>query len=242
MKNVLLRLIGILGVLGLTACQATPEQQAQMSSSLTSDQSATLQSMVASGTQPTHFVYALVSANNGIAQYYVDPASGALHAIPNHEYIGTGTNPISIKIHPNGKWMYSINYNTVSQYTIDTSTGILTQMSPATVAAPQQPSSFAFDSSGTILWVYGTTSLEKYSIDANTGALTFISYMATGYAATYAQSLGIDFSNKTTFTLNNFIYVLNSQNQTVDQYQVSPYQSTGNTAYAGPSLLSIAGF
>ena len=90
--------------------------------------------------------------------------------------IATGTQPRGIVVSPDGTSVYVVNYgsNTISQYTRNTSTGLLTAKVPATIASSIYPSSIAISADGTSVYI---TSLQGYAVsqytrDTSTGLLT----------------------------------------------------------------------
>jgi DNA-binding beta-propeller fold protein YncE len=84
--------------------------------------------------------------------------------------------PLSVTVHPSGKFAYATNQDdgTVSMYTINTSTGVLTPMTPPTVPAGGSPFEVTMDPSGKFAYVpdaYGNNEVSEYTIDPVTGVL-----------------------------------------------------------------------
>ncbi len=85
---------------------------------------------------------------NAIAAYRVDTSSGNFKSVLGSPFSG-GTSPISIAVHPSGKFIYAANEggNNISLFKIDNNTGELTEVMPRT-AAGLNPSSLVMDSGG----------------------------------------------------------------------------------------------
>jgi len=149
-----------------------------------------------------------------------------------------GTNPIDIAIDPTCRFMYVTNNgsNTVSQFSINQSTGALTSIATA-VATGSLPQGIAVDPTGRFLYVANSSaaspslsSISQYSINQTTGALTA---MATATVATGTQSynLAIDPTGR-------FLYSSNFGANTVTQFSIN--QSTGALTYG--SVINSNGF
>jgi YVTN family beta-propeller protein len=138
---------------------------------------------VAAGSSPNsvavdptgRFVYV---ANVGIASYNisayrVDSLTGGLTPISGSPF-AAGSAPFSITVDPFGEFVYVANQSsqTVTPYTINASTGVLTAGS--TILTELNPQSITVDPSGHYVYVanWGANSVSGYAINANTGALT----------------------------------------------------------------------
>jgi YVTN family beta-propeller protein len=84
-----------------------------------------------------------------------------------------------VTVDPLGKFAYAANQNddTVSMYTIDSSTGILTPTTPATVGTGGSPFGVTVDPSSKFAYVPNAYSqpnnfVSQYTIDSVTGVLT----------------------------------------------------------------------
>ena len=126
-------------------------------------------------------------------------ADGSLAAMT-PPIVTTAAGPNTIAIDPLGKYAYVPNGNTVSQYTIDQTSGTLQSMSPSTVAAglATENIGFASLSSGTYAYVLngggGTTggSVSQYKIDPASGGLSQIETVAADPdELQYASSLTV---------------------------------------------------
>ncbi|HUE56076.1 MAG TPA: beta-propeller fold lactonase family protein [Candidatus Udaeobacter sp.] len=119
-----------------------------------------------------------------ISTYTIDATTGALTSTGRIDGANGGTT--SVAVHPSGKFAYMTNAdispgvfaggfsNTISMYTIDSTTGALTFT--GTIAAETLPKSVTVDPSGKFAYVANnfSNSISMYTIDAATGALTLI--------------------------------------------------------------------
>jgi 6-phosphogluconolactonase (cycloisomerase 2 family) len=120
------------------------------------------------------FLYAAASGNNGVAGFAINPATGALTAVPGSPFAGGGTATGPIVIDGTDRFLYAANLtsNNISGYSINSSTGALTSLG-APRATVQQPG-LTIDSLGRRLYLQGFSSstIDAFSIDPGTGALT----------------------------------------------------------------------
>ena len=107
----------------------------------------------------------------------MDGSSGNLKSVLGSPFLG-GTSPISIAVHPSGKFIYAANQgsNDISLFNIDSNSGELTEALPRTPAG-LNPTFMVMDSGGTLIFVANQTSnnVSVYSISASDGTLTAIS-------------------------------------------------------------------
>jgi 6-phosphogluconolactonase (cycloisomerase 2 family) len=86
-------------------------------------------------------------------------------------------NPTEVAIDPSQKFAYASDdvQGTVGQFTIDSSTGVLTHV--ADVKAGDQPFSLSTDAAGKFVYVANAVSndISVFAINTNTGGLTAIS-------------------------------------------------------------------
>ena len=86
-----------------------------------------------------------------------------------------GTSPISIAVHPSGKFVYTANQggSDVSLFTINSDTGELTEVLPRTLAG-LNPTSLALSSGGDLLFVANQTSntVSVFTVSSSNGTLT----------------------------------------------------------------------
>lgn len=118
-----------------------------------------------------------------IAMYTVDASTGTLTLIGT---IGAGSCPLSVALHPSGKFAYAANTGSdggpdiegVSMYTINPN-GTLTPI--GLINAGYCPSSLAVDPSGKFAYVtnHCDNTISMYTIDLTTGALTLLGTIGT---------------------------------------------------------------
>ncbi len=128
---------------------------------------------------PTYTVGGTVTGLSGSALILVNSASGALTAVPGSPF-PAGTDPEALALlgtAPWGTYLYVANAgsDTVSAYAVDSSSGALTPLSPATFATGKGPSSIAVDPSLGYIYVVnngGSNDVSAFSVDIGTGLLT----------------------------------------------------------------------
>ncbi len=83
---------------------------------------------------------------------------------------------ISVDVDPSGKFVYTanVNANTISAYSVDTSTGLLTPIPGSPFPAGANPFFVAVHPSGDFLYADNVNgeNVSAYAVDSNTGALT----------------------------------------------------------------------
>jgi 6-phosphogluconolactonase (cycloisomerase 2 family) len=135
------------------------------------------------------FLYVIANDTSLIYMYSIDQSTGALTALSTPS-ISTGTTtaatPLDIVIDPTGRFVYTINLGTatngtVSMFSIDQTTGILTSITTP-IAAGLYPQSLSVDPTGRFLYTsnYGSpTNVLLFYINQSTGALTQISSVSS---------------------------------------------------------------
>ncbi len=133
---------------------------------------------------------------------------------------------------PNGKSAYVANSadNTVSQYSIDPTTGVLSPKSPATVATGSLPNSLAVTPDGKSAYVVNESgnTVSQYSINPSTGQLTPMS-PATVATGSLPQAVAVTPNSKSA-------YVTNANDGTVSQYSID----SGTGALSAKSPATVA--
>jgi len=131
------------------------------------------------GTQDRRFLFVGNEGSNDISAFAVNSASGALVAVPGSPF-AAGADPKALALlgtYPLGPYLYVANAgsDTVSAFAVDSSTGSLTPLSPATFATGKGPSSIEVDPTGRFLYVAnngGSNDISVFSVDLSTGLLT----------------------------------------------------------------------
>jgi len=178
------------------------------------------------------YVYVGNYSGNSVSGYSMNPATGALNAVPASPF-AAGTNPGFVNLDPSCKFAYTTNFGSsnVSAYNIDASSGSLTQMAGSPFPVVASLSYSGMDHQGKFLYVpnrdssLGGTTVTGFSIAPTTGALSPIPGSPFTTGGTGPGMAVVDPSNK-------FLYVSNDSTGDVSGFLVNP--STG-------SLTSIAG-
>jgi 6-phosphogluconolactonase len=184
-----------------------------------------------------HFAYVLDSTGGaqpgGISEYTIG-GSGTLSAARTAQALSTttvtstppktGLNPLSMVMDSNGKFVFVANQgsNSISVFSVDGGTGLLTEITGSPFATPAGPSALAM--TGTTLFVanQGAGTVSVYAVDQASGNLT----QAAGSpfaAGTSPTALDVDSSGK-------FLYVADQATNSVLAFAV-----------AGSSLSAISG-
>lgn len=119
------------------------------------------------------------SGDNTISAYVIDQESGLLTEVQRANDSGS---PLGLAMHPNGKLLYvsngggGIGSPNLAAFSIDTTTGLLTQVGSTTMNNGVNPQAVAIDPSGKYAYVaqQGAAQIAAYSIDASTGATTAV--------------------------------------------------------------------
>ncbi|HEU5340046.1 lactonase family protein [Edaphobacter sp.] len=188
--------------------------------------------------------FAYVLSGYAVSMYSIDSCTGALKAT-SPATIATGSTqneprPEQIVADPLGRFAYVANLvsnasdkATISMYTIDSSTGVLTPTSPATVATGFFPQGIAVDPSGRFVYTANSddNSVSMFRVDQVTGLLTPTS------PATVAA--GWSPSGVTIHPSGKFAYVTNEDDSTVSMYTIDP--DTGVLTPMKPASVATAG-
>src|SRR4030088_1186866 len=146
-----------------------------------------------------------------VTVYAIDPSSGSLTSIQTV----AGDSPVAAAIDPTGSFLFTanVNSNSVSAFTINRNTGILTPVPGSPFAAGPNPQSVVIQH-GKFLYVPNGNgaSVSAYAINSKTGALVEVagSPFSTGSIPVAAV------------TMNSFLFVGNSADKTVSQYSINP--------------------
>jgi 6-phosphogluconolactonase (cycloisomerase 2 family) len=127
------------------------------------------------------FLYATISssfmgASTAVYAYTIDATSGALTAIPGSPF-PAGENPVSAAVDVSGRFLFvannanTANGNSVSAFSIDPNTGVLTRVSGSPFAASPFPLFVAVDPSGQYVYV---------GLDSSPGIAAFVINQVTG--------------------------------------------------------------
>ena len=151
------------------------------------------------------FAYAANQDDDTISMYNINPSTGVLTPTT-PATVPTGGSPFQITVSPNGKFAYVPNENDdnvtgLSQYTINSETGVLTPNTPEFVTTGEQPTGVAVDLSGKFAFVVNRmdSSISMYTIDPVTGNLTSNGIAGTGGSP---FRIVVDPSGKFVYTAN----------------------------------------
>jgi 6-phosphogluconolactonase len=133
------------------------------------------------------FLYATISSSfmgtsTAVYAYIIDATSGALTAVPGSPF-PAGENPVSAAVDVSGRFLFvannadSANGNSVSAFSIDPSTGVLTAIPGSPFAASPFPLFVAVDPSGQYVYV---------GLDSSPGIAAFVINQTTGALAPMA--------------------------------------------------------
>jgi 6-phosphogluconolactonase len=190
------------------------------------------------------FVYTANSDDNTVSMFAINQTTGVLTAttppaISTLADVSTGSSssPVAVTVHPSGKFAYAVNEDngTVSMFTINSTTGVLTPTAPATVFTGGTPFDITVDPSGKFAYVPNNESgpadgfgISQYTIDSATGVLTQSATPAVA-AGNGPTSVAVDPSSK-------FAYVVNRNDNSVSQYTID--SSSGSLMPNTPATIA----
>lgn len=147
------------------------------------------------------FAYVSSFPDDKIAIFSVDNSTGLLTPSTTVS-LAPGSNPSFLGMHPSGKFLYSLNQgsNTISIFTVNTTTGALTSTGSAATSAG--PFYMVFSPSGNFAYVTcdAASAVLAFSVNTTTGALTPVS--GSPYAINGGQVRGIAITPD-----NKYLYV-----------------------------------
>jgi 6-phosphogluconolactonase len=130
------------------------------------------------------FAYVPANGSGSIYAYTMDATTGALTALAGSPYAtgaATGTNPAVAVLHPSGKFLYTLNYDSnytsanISAFAIDATTGLLTPVPGSPFATGPLTRNLRLDPTGR--FAYGVSFSQpvevfEFTINSATGALS----------------------------------------------------------------------
>ncbi len=178
-------------------------------------------------------MYTANSDDNTVSMFTINQTTGVLTpttppAVSTLADVSTGTesSPDAVTVDPSGRFAYAVNQDdaTVSMFTVNSATGILTPMTPSTVFTGPDPFDITVDPSGKFAYVPNNDSggemtygVSQYTIDSVIGVLTQNSPPAVA-AGNGPTSVAVDSSSK-------YAYVVNRMDNTVSMFTID--SSTG---------------
>jgi len=140
------------------------------------------------------FVYAANRNSNNVSAYRIDASTGVLTPIPGSPF-PAGVGPVGATVSPTGKFLFVANCGgggscggtlpgSVSGYTIDATTGVLTPVPGSPFPTGSNSEAVSVDPSGTFAYVAnaGSNDVSAYRIDASTGVISLKPGVALDYA------------------------------------------------------------
>jgi 6-phosphogluconolactonase len=179
------------------------------------------------------YVTALDSEDSTVDMFTINQATGVLTpTTPATVY--TGLSPFQVTVAPNDKFAYVVNNGSggpyvvgVSEYTVNSTTGVLTESS-SYASAGNAPTAIAVDPTSSFAYVVNRldNTVSMYTIDPTTGNLTLNSSATnpTATIATGTEPFRIDFD-----PTGKFVYVTNEQSAA----SIFTVSSNGTLASAG---------
>ncbi|MGA3011158.1 MAG: beta-propeller fold lactonase family protein [Terracidiphilus sp.] len=149
------------------------------------------------------FAYVANQDTNTISMFTINSTTGVLTPTT-PPTVPSGASPFGVAVDPSTKFAYVPNNNSgstltngVSQYTINSTTGVLTPDTPAAVAAGNTPTAVVVDPSGKYAYVTNRTdnTISMFTISPTTGNLTLNTntYNTTGTVKTGTAPYRINF-------------------------------------------------
>jgi 6-phosphogluconolactonase len=184
------------------------------------------------------FVYAANQDDDTISMYTINSSTGVLTPTTPATVLA-GASPFGVTVDPSGKFAYAPNAysqpnNFVSQYTVDSVTGVLTPNGFA--EAGNSPTSVAVDPSSKFAYVVNRqdNTVSMFTIDPTTGSLTPNTPFTI---ATGQQPFGIVVDPS-----GGFAYVTNQAGNTVSIYTLSSNGTltAAGTAATGSDPIAVA--
>ncbi|MGP8243607.1 MAG: lactonase family protein [Bryobacteraceae bacterium] len=162
------------------------------------------------------FAYVANAGSNRVSAYAINPATGALIAIPGSPF-PAGSEPVSVTVDATGRFVYVADLTgTVSACTINPATGALIAVPGSPFPAGSHSYSVTADPTGKFAYVanFFANTVSAYTINTATGALTPVpgSPFPAGAAP---RSVIVDPTGK-------FVYAANYNDNTVSAYTIDP--------------------
>jgi 6-phosphogluconolactonase (cycloisomerase 2 family) len=151
------------------------------------------------------FVYVTNEQSLNISAYKMNPTTGVLTPVSGSPFrTDAATAPVSVAVHPSGKFVYVASIDLVSAYEVNPTSGALTPVFGSPFPAGQEPFSVAVDPTGKFAYIpdIASNNVLAYTIDPTTGELTPVSGSPFP-AGTGPRSVAVD-------PTSGFAYVTNA--------------------------------
>jgi len=179
------------------------------------------------------FVFVANRDDGSISVLSVDPATGALQAVPGSPFALTGTFrlPVALAVNPAGSLLFATTGQDIAAFSVDAATGALSQVFSG-AGAGGDINSMVVDPTGKYLYLAAAFAVYGYSIDSQTGGLQSL---ASGPYTNSARSLqvALDPSGK-------FLLVTDNSQNTVASYAVNSADGSLTAAPGSPFPLNPA--
>ncbi len=200
----------------------------------------------------------VITPSNNISAFTISPTTGALTPVPGSPFMG-GIYPLSVSVDSTGKFLYTAdsggdtNLNSISEFSIDATTGALTPISQAPCGSPTSPEGIAnavvTDPVAGFLFASDPSpfgSVCAFSINS-LGALEAV----TGSLFPLTANVMLDPRAVAVDPFGKFLYTANYQGGNVSafgitpgsgvltQVQGSPFSIGAGTGYGDPSFLTV---
>jgi 6-phosphogluconolactonase len=173
------------------------------------------------------FAYVTNQASGDVSAFAINAATGAL--IPTVR-TSTGSAPLCVRVDPSGKFAY-VAGSGVSAYTIDATTGALSEIAGSPFAAANGFGSIAIEPSGKFAYLVVGGGISAYAINAATGALTEIA--GSPFAAQSGSgAITVDPSGKFVYVAGGGVsaYAINAATGSLSEVAGSPFAAgTGSS-------------
>jgi len=204
------------------------------------------------------FAYVNSSGSNSVYAYTVDANTGALTAVPGSPFVAQRTGrdePGALAIDPAGKFLFAANYrtNTLCVFTINATTGALTQIPGSPFPTGNTPGSGTTDPSGRFFYLTNSYSndVSAYTIDPNTGALTpipgspFPTGPYTGLETAYPTTIAVDRNGHYAYVTNEAagsisIFSIDPVTGALTPIPGSPFPSPFPSSNSGPTAFTFS--
>ena len=174
--------------------------------------------------------YVTNHTNSTVSQYTIDSTTGQLSP-KTPATIGAGNNPLAIALSPDGTSAYVTNDNpfpaaaTVSQYTINPTTGTLSRKTPATVTTGLFPDGIAVSGNSVYVSSFGGGSVSQYTINPTTGTLSAKTPATIGTEGSAPDGIAVSPDGRSAYVTGT----------SVTQYTIDP--TTGTLSPKTPSFV-----
>jgi len=180
------------------------------------------------------FLYATGFYVGQVDGFSINSATGLLTFIPGPQiggYPGEG-----LAVDPLGKYVYAGNRNGIAMYTINSTTGVLTEVAGSPFLTGPESSDFHVESTGNYVYTNQDFTLTAVKVDRANDKLTFLNsiHSRTQVGTGRWARLGLLKSPTSVSVASKFAYVLNNEDHSISRYTVDG--GDGELAGVGSAL------